>query len=201
MSDINRNLTDDSAETVIEKKSSFINEIADYMEMIAFALIFVVLALTFIFRVCTVEGDSMIDTLHGGDKIIVSDTFYTPKRGDIIVLHQTGNDYNQAMVKRVIGVGGDTVVINHSTNEVWITDKDGNTEKLEEEYLTLINYPLYAGISTYEVPENKLFVMGDNRNNSLDSRNSYQIGYVDSRRVLGKVIFRLTPFSDFGTVK
>ena len=183
------------------KKQSVLSEIADYAELIAFALLFVIIALTFVFRMCTIDGDSMVDTLHNGERIIVSDFLYTPERGDIVVLHQTGDNYNKPLVKRVIGVAGDTVRINHDTNEIVVTDSDGNSEILSQDYLTLIGDQLYHGTTTYYVPEGSLFVLGDNRNQSLDSRNMYDIGYVDSRRVLGKAIFRISPVNKFGVIK
>ena len=183
------------------KKNTIFNDIVEYAELLAFALLFVIIALTFVFRLCTIDGDSMVDTLHDQEKIIVSDLFYTPERGDIVVIHQTSARYNKPIVKRVIGIEGDTVVINHDTNEIVVTDRDGNSQTLQEDYLTLINDQLYYGTTTYNVPEGCLFLLGDNRNNSLDSRNMYDIGYVDSRRVLGKAIFRVAPFSKFGTIE
>lgn len=200
MSELNQ-----ECESKIEKRSkkgTLLNEVVEYAELLAFALLFVLVALTFVFRMCTIDGDSMVDTLHDKEKIIVSDLFYTPERGDIVVTHQTSDRYNKPLVKRVIGVPGDTVTINHDTYEIVITDSDGNSQVLQEDYLTLIgNNIYYHGIDTYEVPDNCLFVLGDNRNNSLDSRNMYDIGYVDSRRVLGKAIFRISPISKFGAIK
>ena len=183
------------------KKISVLSEIVDYAELIAFALLFVIIALTFVFRMCTIDGDSMVDTLHDEEKIIVSDFLYTPKRGDIVVLHQTGDNYNKPLVKRVIGIAGDTVKINHDTNEIVVTDSDGNSSLIKEDYLTLNGAQLYYGTNTYTVPEGCLFVLGDNRNESLDSRNMYSIGYVDSRRVLGKAIFRISPINKMGVIE
>ena len=200
MSELNQ-----ECESKIEKRSkkgTLLNEVVEYAELLAFALLFVLVALTFVFRMCTIDGDSMVDTLHDKEKIIVSDLFYTPERSDIVVIHQTSDRYNKPLVKRVIGVPGDTVTINHDTYEIVITDSDGNSQVLQEDYLTLIgNNIYYHGIDTYEVPDGCLFVLGDNRNNSLDSRNMYDIGYVDSRRVLGKAIFRISPISKFGAIK
>lgn len=183
------------------KKNVVFSEIAEYAELLAFALLFVLIALSFVFRMCTIDGDSMVDTLHDKEKIIVSDLFYTPERGDIVVIHQTSARYNKPIVKRVIGIEGDTVVINHDTNEIVVTDSNGNSEIVCEDYLTLRGEQLYYGTTTYKVPEGCLFVLGDNRNESLDSRNMYDIGYVDARRVLGKAIFRLSPVSKLGVIK
>ena len=83
---------------------------------------------------------------------------------------------------------------------VTVTDQNGNQTVLEEPYMKYDSYPLYYAPTTITVPEGKLFVMGDNRNNSKDSRHP-DIGLVDSRRVLGKVILRVSPLSRIGTVE
>ena len=159
--------------------------------IIAFAVI--ILATFFLVRACTVSGDSMNDTLINGDPLIVSNLFYTPERGDIIVFHQTGsdeNDYNEPIVKRVIGVAGDTVKVEHFSDSmrVTVTDSDGNVTVLEEDYIRY-DYPSYQNSETY-VEEGTVFVMGDNRSHSGDSRSS-KIGLVDTRRILGKAVFQL----------
>ena len=159
--------------------------------IIAFALI--ILATFFLVRMCTVSGDSMNNTLIDGDPLVVSDLFYTPKRGDIIVFHQTGTeegDYNEPIVKRVIGVAGDTVKVEHFSDSmrVTVTDSDGKVTVLEEDYIRY-DYPSYRNSETY-VEEGTVFVMGDNRSHSGDSR-SDKIGLVDTRRILGKAVFQL----------
>jgi signal peptidase I len=147
----------------------------------------------------------MNNTLYDKETLIISDFAYTPKRGDIIVFHQTGR-VNKPLVKRVIGVEGDTVTVNVNTWEVTVTDSDGNTTPLDEPYIYIepfkkhFLYKTNGGIHTYVVPEGKLFVLGDNRNNSMDSTDQLNVGFVDEDIVLGKVLFRVAPMSRFGKV-
>ena len=186
------------------QKSKFLSNIVDYVELFAIAVCVVILLFSFVFRTCTVDGDSMNQTLHDGEVVVVSDLFYTPKRGDIIVFHQTDSSAmsgrNKALVKRVIGIGGDTVKIDYDSWTVSVTDKDGEVHQLDQSYIYLSKRGnRFSGNAEYKVPEGSLFVLGDNRNESLDSRYS-DIGFVDARRVLGKVIFRVTPFNKMGFV-
>ena len=185
-----------------KKKHSAISAVLDYSEIFVFSIAFVVILFSFFFRICNVDGPSMEKTLLHGETLLVSDIGYKPERGDIIVFHQTGA-LNEAVVKRVIATGGETIDIDFHTWTVTITDKDGNTFILEEPYMNLDeSYPLLTSDLEfpYLVPEGQLFVMGDNRNRSSDSRGT-RIGLVDERRVLGKVIFRISPLDKFGAVK
>ena len=150
-----------------------------------------------------VDGDSMLNTLQHQDRVIVWNLFYKPDYGDIVVIHDNDN-LNKPIVKRVIGLPGDTITVEHylDTMTVTVSHSDGTTEILNEEY---VNYDIKTGnlyyyepSTVYKVGEGQVFVMGDNRLNSLDSRKE---GCYDSRQILGKVIFRITPFDKIGTVK
>ncbi|MBQ9085882.1 MAG: signal peptidase I [Clostridia bacterium] len=183
-----------------QKKRSVATELLDYLEIFVFAIGFVIILFSFVFRICTVDGDSMKNTLFEGESLIVSNLFYEPECGDVIVFHQTGT-LNEPVVKRVIAVAGETVHLaytNHSMT-VTVTDQNGVNRVLEEPYVLYEEPLLYRSPATMTVPEGSVFVMGDNRNNSMDSRNP-GIGMVDTRRILGKVILRLTPFSRMGSV-
>ena len=173
----------------------------EYLEIFAIGVCAVLVLFSFVFRICTVDGDSMKNTLHNGEKLVISDLFYTPERGDVIVFHQTGNR-NLPLVKRVIGIEGDTVVIDFDSWTVTITDKGGNTSVIDEPYIN-IDTPLHrqSGVHTYVVPEGCVFVLGDNRNDSMDSTDMTSVGYVDVRRILGKVIFRYSPADKFGSIE
>ena len=145
----------------------------------------------------------MENTLRHGEKLITSNLFYTPERGDIVVFHQTSpneNGFNEPIVKRVIGVPGDTVKINYQTWTVTVTDADGNVTVVDEPYRKVVDGNPYSSmpVSVY-VEEGTVFVMGDNRNHSADSRDA-RIGLVDQRRILGKVVMRVAPFDRFGKV-
>ena len=184
----------------------------DYVEMFVFAAVFVILLMTLCFRLCNVDGPSMNQTLWDGEKLVISNLFYTPESGDIIVFHQT-NDvrdgisvedrFNEPIVKRVIATGGQYVKLDFTAKKVYVSD-DGIFEESEviEESYAYYSFDVWhpnTPVTEYYVPEGYLFVMGDNRNNSADSR-SAEVGLVDTRRVLGRVILRLTPPSSFGKV-
>jgi signal peptidase I len=195
-------VSDINKDNVTPKKNGFMKGLVEQVELVVIVFVIIVLLFSFAARVCQVSGDSMRDTLYNGENVVVSDVFYTPQRGDIIVFHQTGesaNDYNEPIVKRVIGVAGDTVKVEHLRDgmRVTVTDSDGNSTVLDEDYIRY-EYPTYSDSITY-VEEGTVFVMGDNRSDSSDSR-SMRIGLVDTRRILGKVVVRVTPFSRFGKV-
>ncbi|MBE6535195.1 MAG: signal peptidase I [Ruminococcaceae bacterium] len=189
------------------KKGKLLSGFIDYVELFVIAICIVLILFSMVFRTCTVDGDSMKNTLTNGEVIIVSDAFYTPKRGDIVVFHMTddsGNpNNNKPLVKRVIGVSGDTVEIDYQGNQqmtVTVTDNDGNVTELVEEYVYLDpqrNAIIGNSNGIFKVPEGQVFVLGDNRNNSKDSR---MIGCIDERSILGKAIVRVSPISNFGFI-
>jgi len=180
-----------------EKKDSFLRSVIENLEVVVLAACAVILIFTMGVRVCAVNGTSMYDTLNHEDKLLVSNLFYTPERGDIIVFHMTGEDkFNEPLVKRVIATGGEWLDINFETWEVRVADNPEmeNAVTLDEPYIYLGEPARYYDIDfPLQVPEGHLFVMGDNRHGSADSRSS-ACGFVDERRVLGKVVCRLYPF-------
>lgn len=183
-------------------KTTFLSEFFDYFELFIVSACVVLLLFSFVTRICRVDGRSMDDTLHHGEMLIVSDLFYTPQRGDIIVFHETGEYFNEPIVKRVIATEGEWVDIQTNGTKLIVTIYDeikSNRIVLEEDYAKYM-YQQY-GYTGYpvQVPEGCLFVMGDNRDNSTDSR-SPLIGFVDQRRVLGCVICRVAPLDKFGAV-
>ena len=180
----------------------------DYVEMFVFTVAAVILLLSFCFRLCVVSGPSMNNTLFNGERVIVSKLFYTPQRGDIIVFHQISekNDkFNEAIVKRVIATEGEFVKIDYLQEKVYVSKDDVFTEDevLTEDYI-ISGKPSYlyhgSNVFVYEVPEGHLFVLGDNRPVSADSRYP-DISFVDERSVLGKALCRVTPFNKFGKVE
>ncbi len=161
----------------------------DAIESVKGAVIVVFLIFAFVFRAVGVDGDSMFPTLKDGDWVAVSSVTAEIDRGDIIVSTQPW-ERNVPIVKRVIAVGGDTVDIDFDNNAVFV-----NGSKLNEPYIAELTRVSYDVEFPLTVDEGKLFVMGDNRNVSLDSRSS-KIGLIDERYVLGKVLFRVYPSFD-----
>ncbi len=192
-------------------------EIFDFLEMLVLASCIIMFLFSFVARISTVDGTSMARTLDDGDKLIVSDLFYTPKQGDIVVFQDMDSHYDSAIVKRVIATGGQTVTLRYANedgvNRVTVILNPGQTDEqiLQEDYrfydLTLpLQYQYrYTGEFTYTVPDGFLFVMGDNTYNSEDSRGEF--GMVSEDTVLGRVIFRLAGrdlsdlFQKFGPVR
>lgn len=159
---------------------SFIFDVTDSLKG-AVIVAFVVFCM--VFRVIGVEGTSMYPTLNDGDWIAVSGHSFSVDRGDIIVANPPW-ERNVPIVKRVIAIGGDTVNIDFISGNVYVNDV-----KLDEPYIDELT-TLQGNVSfPLEVPEGTVFVMGDNRGNSLDSRSS-KIGCVDERYILGEMLFR-----------
>ena len=170
-------------------------EAYDWIQSLISALLICVLVFVFVMRIMDVHGTSMVPTLHNGDKVLVSDLFYEPARGDIVVFKKDGYDDNKALVKRVVAVAGDVVNIDFDRGIVYI-----NGEAAEEDYIDVLTTTKIDFIGPQTVPENCLFVMGDNRNASTDSRDK-RIGMVDKRLVIGKVLLVVYPFNSFGSVE
>ena len=191
-----------------KQKEPFIHSVYDFVELFVIAVCVVFIIFSFAFRLCRVNGESMEKTLYDGQLLLISDLFYQPEQGDIIVFHQTSetpNGLNELVVKRVIATEGQFVKI--EKNAVYVSDDDvfdENDRLSESEYAYMESgymwdsYHLHGEV--LEVPQGSLFVMGDNRNNSADSRDS-RIGFVDSRRVVGKVLLRIFPLDQLGIVK
>lgn len=158
------------------------------------ALIIVLLLLTFVFRQVTVNGTSMTNTLKNGDRLIVSNFMYTPKDNDIIVISH-GNNYSEPIIKRVIATEGQSLSINYDTGEVVV---DGVL--LDEPYIKGVTRQLRNPLDIPSViPEGYVFVMGDNREGSLDSR-STEIGLIPVENIIGKAEFRIYPFNSIGNI-
>ena len=168
-------------------------ETLEWYDALAMAVAIIALVFTFGVRIVKVDGHSMDHTLSDGERILIN-LLKAPDYGDIVVVDGY-TDYGKPLVKRVIARGGDVVNIDYQAGTVSV-----NGEVLQEAYIAEPTYLGYDVTFPYTVPEGTVFVMGDNRNASLDSRSSY-VGCIDERDILGKVLLCFLPFSDFGVVK
>ncbi len=168
-------------------------EIFEWVQAIVVAIVIAMAIRTFVFTLVNVDGQSMEPTLHDRDRLVVTRLAYTPEKGDIIIF-RPDCDPDRPYVKRVIAMPGETIDINPETGDVSV-----NGEILDEPYIKerirtfgTVSFPAV-------VPENHVFVMGDNRNHSKDSR-SQDVGMVSYESIIGKANFRFWPFSDWGTL-
>lgn len=185
-----------------------LNDILEIAESSIIVIMFVIMFFTYIIRFIVVDGTSMSPTLEGSDKLIIRSIGYSPENGDVVVINNDGanllsesgkivkaDGLEKMIVKRVIAKGGQTVDIDFESGAVTVDGK-----KLEEDYISepttrdeyAFEYPL-------TIPEGYVFVLGDNRNLSMDSRHP-EIGLVPEDDILGKAVFRIYPFGKFGGI-
>jgi signal peptidase I len=178
------------------RKGGIAAEAFYWAQALVYALVVLVLINVFLLRISVVDGSSMLPTLTGGDLVLVRVFGYSqPVRGDVIVVNDTGL-LNEALVKRVIGLGGDVIDIDEVTGNVSV-----NGKVLVEPYINERIRDTYNNVEyPYTVSEGRVFVMGDNRNASTDSRASY-VGALSCDQVVGKVLFRFWPLSEIGGIQ
>ncbi len=179
----------------MSKRDSWANEFFEYAEMIIGTLVAAMIITTLLIRPATVNGESMEPTLQDGDYLLISKVFYEPKQGDVVVIpHPNMDEGEPALIKRVIALEGQTVDIDPETGAVSV---DG--EVLDEPYIAEPIKYLYDFEGPLTVPEGEVFVLGDNRNHSADSRVA-QYGTFDEDYILGRCIIRIAPFDKIGSV-
>ena len=186
---------------LILPKQTNANYIFECLELFAICTCIVIALFSFGIRMCVVDGDSMLKTLENGDVLITADVLYEPEQGDVVVFHLSNDYYNKPLIKRVIATEGQWIDIKTDGNSLKITIyeaedtefKNPQVYKDEHAYYSLLNTG-WVGVHEYpvQVPAGKIFVLGDNRWDSSDSRSS-SVGFVDKRIVFGKVCARLWP--------
>ncbi len=193
MNEENINVQVESVEQETEEntKRTLSKTVVEFISIIATSIVAIMLIFTFAFRIVGVSGPSMMNTLINGDWLIVSAFITEPERGDIVIITQP-NSFNEPIVKRVIAVGGDTIDIDFDKATVSI-----NGKVINEPYL---GSPTTNDEHAWQYPltlkEGQVFVMGDNRQHSSDSR-SPDIGLIDENYILGQVLLRFSPISEF----
>ena len=188
-----------------DRNKKFKKSLFEWLDTIVIAIIAVVFVITVVFRTATIVGNSMQNTFFEGERVIITKLFYEPEQGDVIVISRNvhnltdQNSYQEPIIKRVIATGGMYVDIDFDNGEVYVGYTQSEMKLLDEPYIKMptkkrgdVEFPLY-------VPEGKVFVMGDNRADSLDSRYS-EIGLIDEKDILGKAIFRVYPFDKIGGI-
>lgn len=200
----------ESSQSSDSEKANIVDDFIDMAESVLYAVFLVLLIFTFLFRISVVEGSSMVPTLEENDRLIVSNIFYKPEQGDIITINcenahlfsdssQTevieAPGLNKRIVKRIIATGGQKIDIDFDLGIVYIDDV-----QIYESYIAdLTTYDENAFEYPLTVPEGYLFVMGDNRLRSKDSRHP-EVGLIKTDDIAGHVIFRISPFDKFGFI-
>lgn len=180
-----------------EKQTAKGRDLYEWVQSLVGSVLVVVAIFTFVIRMMGVDGHSMLNTLQHGDRLLVVNSmlYHDYKYGDIVILRKNGVFDDDPIVKRVIAVEGQTVDIDFAEGIVYV---DG--EALEEDYIREPTYTAEGTEFPLTVPEGSIFVMGDNRNGSSDSRD-YRLGTVDTRYVIGKAAFLIFPGLDYETEK
>lgn len=179
---------------VTKEKPDILGTVYELAEMLATVTVAVMLLFAFVIRLNIVDGNSMLQTLHHGEYLAVSDLFYEPTPGDIVIIHDVSQSgYESPLVKRVIATAGQTVDMRCDFHN-WHLYVDG--EEINEDayrYIATDTLLLPEYKFPITVPEGEIFVLGDNRNHSADSR-QIEIGTIDTRCVVGKALMRVMPF-------
>ena len=180
-----------------EKQTAKGRDLYEWVQSLVGSVLVVVAIFTFVIRMMGVDGHSMLNTLQHGDRLLVVNSmlYHDYKYGDIVILRKNGVFDDDPIVRRVIAVEGQTVDIDFAEGIVYV---DG--EALEEDYIREPTYTAEGTEFPLTVPEGSIFVMGDNRNGSSDSRD-YRLGTVDTRYVIGKAAFLIFPGPDYETEK
>lgn len=185
---------DEIYSTIEPLDNSGVAGVYDILRSVFISASILILIITFVFTMVIVDGRSMQHTLESGDKIIVTKMGYQPKDGDVIVVGKSEDGYSKPIVKRVIAIEGQTLKIDFENQQVIV---DGKV--LDEPYISSETIEGTAEIPEV-IPEGYVFVMGDNRYISMDSRYK-DIGLVNVDDIVGKAVFVVFPFDRFGFIE
>ena len=181
----------------LTKKQKFLREIFGWVETIVFAYLFALILTNFVVVNAQVPSESMQNTIMKGDRLFadrVSLYFSDPKRFDIVVFKYPDDPTQKTLyIKRIIGMPGDKITIKN--NEIYINDSE---EPLDDSFIA---EPMVTFDAEYTVPEGCYFMMGDNRNNSADSRFWKVHTFVRRDQILGKAVLRYYPFDKMGKIE
>lgn len=185
-------------EESVDLRTKFRNSVFEWTETIVMAIVLVAVLFTFVVRIITVEGGSMKPTYHHGDRVLVSGYAGELEQGDVVIIV---NALKEPIIKRVIATEGQVVDFDPNLREVVVDGVPVMGERFGvENGITILPDVPDLLVFPQTVPENCVFVLGDNRGNSTDSRFT-EVGMVDCRNVLGKVVFNLYPLSQAGPVE
>lgn len=176
---------------VLPEHSRYTQAVYDWAKTIVTSVSVVVLLLTFVFRMTYIDGPSMENTLHDGDRVILTNIGYSPEVGDIVAISK-GMILEETLIKRIIALEGQTIKIDYDKGQVIV---DGAI--IDEPYIKDLTRVRSNWEIPYVIPEGFAFVMGDNREISRDSRD-FEIGLIDVDNIIGKAQFRIYPFERFG---
>lgn len=187
------------------KADKIIDTILEMIDAMVLAIFAMILLFTFLIRIISVKGPSMNNTLYNKDVLLLSSFMYEPKCGDIVVIESSV--FGDTIIKRIIATEGQTLEIDYDAEGGCVVTVDGAV--IDEPYIkepmremqdfSNSFYNPQDTIYRYEVPRGCVFVMGDNRNSSTDSRT---IGFIDENEIVGKIVFRMySPDASIGKVK
>lgn len=175
-------------------KTKLFSVFYDLTESIVQGIFLAVLLVCFVVRTVNISGDSMLPTLKNNDKIIVWELNYKPKSGDIVIIKR-GKYLDTPLIKRIIATENQIIDINYFTDKVIIDNGE-----LHENYIREKNLWLQGDIDLpCKIPKDHVWVMGDNRNNSTDSRFT-EVGLIPIKNIIGKAVYRISPFDNIGKI-